>query len=118
MKEEKKHPSPLQSWLIWSSGGLFFLLGFFHRVAPAVLHRELTVDFSLSASSLGALTSLYYYSYTAMQIPTGLLADRFGPRRLLTVGLASTALSSAFFALAQDLFWAGIARFLIGGSFD
>ena len=55
MKEEKNHPSSLQSWLIWSSGGLFFLLGFFHRVAPAVLHRELTVDFSLSASSLGAL---------------------------------------------------------------
>ena len=85
-------------------------------MAPAVLHRELTIDFSLSASSLGGLTSLYFYSYTAMQIPTGLLADRFGPRRLLTVGLASTALSSVFFALAQDLFWAGIARFLIGGS--
>ena len=97
MKEEKIHPSPLQSWLIWSSGGLFFLLGFFHRVAPAVLHRELTVDFSLSASSLGALTSLYYYSYTAMQIPTGLLADLWGPRRLLAFGLISTAISSAFF---------------------
>ena len=94
MKEEKNHPSPLQSWLIWSSGGLFFLLGFFHRVAPAVLHRELTVDFSLSASSLGALTSLYYYSYTAMQIPTGLLADLWGPRRLLAFGLISTAITS------------------------
>ena len=80
MKEEKNHPSPLQSWLIWSSGGLFFLLGFFHRVAPAVLHRELTVDFSLSASSLGALTSLYYYSYTAIHIPTGLLADLPGAK--------------------------------------
>ena len=70
MKEEKNYPSPLQSWIIWSSGGFFFLLGFFHRVAPAVLHRELTVDFSLSASGLGALTSLYYYSYSAMQIPS------------------------------------------------
>ena len=116
MKEEKNHPSPLQSWLIWSSGGLFFLLGFFHRVAPAVLHRELTVDFSLSASSLGALTSLYYYSYTAMQIPTGLLADLWGPRRLLAFGLISTAISSAFFAISEELFWAGVARFLIGGS--
>ncbi|HCP34141.1 MAG TPA: MFS transporter [Deltaproteobacteria bacterium] len=116
MRDDIGYPSPLRSWLIWSSGSLFFLLGFFHRMAPAVLHRELTIDFSLSASSLGGLTSLYFYSYTAMQIPTGLLADRFGPRRLLTVGLASTALSSVFFALAQDLFWAGIARFLIGGS--
>ena len=116
MKEEKNHPSSLQSWLIWSSGGLFFLLGFFHRVAPAVLHRELTVDFSLSASSLGALTSLYFYSYTAMQIPTGLLADLWGPRRLLAFGLISTAISSAFFAISEELFWAGVARFLIGGS--
>ena len=88
----------------------------FPSVAPAVLHRELTVDFSLSASSLGALTSLYYYSYTAMQIPTGSLADLWGPRRLLGFGLISTAISSAFFAISEELFWAGVARFLIGGS--
>ncbi len=116
MKEVKNHPSSLQSWFILSSGGLFFLLGFFHRVAPAVLHRELTLDFTLSASSLGTLTSLYYYSYTAMQILTGLWADLWGPRRLLAFGLISTAISSAFFAMSEELFWAGVARFLIGGS--
>ena len=49
----------------------------------AVLHRELTIEFGLSATSLGGLTVLYFFSYTAMQIPTGLLADSLGPRRLL-----------------------------------
>ena len=102
------------AWTVWSLGAGLFLLGFFHRVAPAVLHRELSLDFGLSAASLGSLSALYFYSYVAMQIPTGLLADRYGPRRLLTAGLVLSTLGAVIFALAPSFFWAGIGRLLIG----
>ncbi|MEK9785033.1 MAG: MFS transporter [Gammaproteobacteria bacterium] len=111
------YPPPRSlAWLVWSLGAGLFLLGFFHRVAPAVLHRELSLDFGLSAAGLGSLSALYFYSYVAMQIPTGLLADRLGPRRLLIVGIVVSTIGALVFAMAPTLFWAGVGRFLIGGS--
>lgn len=110
-----RHAPALLAWAVWSLGAGLFLLGFFHRVAPAVLHRELSLDFGLSAASLGSLSALYFYSYVLMQIPTGLLADRFGPRRLLMAGLVLSTLGAIIFAMAPSLFWAGVGRLLIGG---
>ena len=110
----KPMPPAMLAWTVWSLGAGLFLLGFFHRVAPAVLHRELSLDFGLSAASLGSLSALYFYSYVAMQIPTGLLADRYGPRRLLTAGLVLSTLGAVIFALAPSFFWAGIGRLLVG----
>jgi nitrate/nitrite transporter NarK len=51
-----------------------------------------------------------------MQIPTGMIADRWGPRRLLTVGAGVAALGTALFAFAPTLFWANMGRLLIGAS--
>ena len=113
---QPRYPPASVAWLIWGLGAGFFLLGFFHRVAPAVLHRELSLDFGLSAATLGSLSALYFYSYAAMQVPTGLLVDRLGPRRLLLGGLLVSTLGALIFAFAPDLIWAGIGRFLIGGS--
>ena len=93
------HPPSFLAWSIWSLGAGLFLLGFFHRVAPAVLHRELSLDFGLSAASLGSLSALYFYSYVAMQIPTGLLADRLGPRRLLVSGILLSTVGALIFAV-------------------
>jgi len=101
---------------VWGFGALFYLLGFFHRVAPAVITTELMRDFKISAGALGNLSAFYFYSYVAMQIPTGILADRWGPRRLLTAGALIASAGAVTFALAQDLGWASAGRFLIGGS--
>ncbi len=116
MSIPRNPPPAALAWSVWGLGAGLFLLGFFHRVAPAVLHRELSVDFGLNATSLGSLSALYFYSYVAMQIPTGLIADRVGPRRLLIGGIFISTLGAILFALAPSLFWAGLGRFLIGGS--
>ena len=100
----KRNPPSWLAWSVWSLGAGLFLLGFFHRVAPAVLHRELSLDFGLSAASLGSLSALYFYSYVVMQIPTGLLADRYGPRRLLTAGLVLSTHGAMIFTMSPTLF--------------
>jgi MFS family permease len=104
------------SWTIWGLGGLLYFIGFYQRVAPGVMTEELTSDFGLGAAALGNLSAFYFYSYVAMQVPTGLLADHWGPRRLLTLGAAVAGLGTFLFAIASDVWWANFGRLMIGGS--
>jgi len=104
------------AWLMWGLGALFYLMGFFQRVAPAVMTAELMRDFGIGAAALGNLSALYFYTYVAMQVPTGILADRWGPRRLLSLGALVAGVGTALFALAPGITAAGAGRLLIGGS--
>lgn len=104
------------AWLAWGMGAPLYLIGYFHRVAPAVMTAELMRDFAIGAAALGNLSAFYFYSYVLMQIPTGILADRWGPRRLLTAGALVAGGGGLVFSLAPTLGWAYLGRFLIGGS--
>jgi len=117
MKTNKLTGPPMTlAWLMWGLGALFYLAGFFQRVAPAVMTRELMQDFHISAAGLGHLSGFYFYAYVAMQIPTGILADTLGPRKLLTAGCLVAGMGTLLFALSPGFLGAGIGRFLIGGS--
>ncbi len=109
-------PPARLGWTIWGLAAAFYLFAFFQRVAPGVMTVELSADFGLSASALGNLSAFYFYSYVAMQIPTGILADIWGPRRLLTAGAMLASIGSLFFALSNDFAFAAIGRLMIGAS--
>ena len=109
-------PSLALAWTVWGLGAFFYLIGFYQRVAPAVMTSELMRAFNLDGTGLGHLSGLYFYSYVAMQIPTGMLADAWGPRRLLAGGALTAAAGAMIFALAPSFFWAGLGRLMIGGS--
>lgn len=109
-------PPARVAWTVWSLGAALYLFAFFQRVAPGVMTSELSLDFNLSASALGNLSALYFYSYVAMQIPTGILADLFGPRRLLTTGALVSGVGTLLFAFSSSLAMAGLGRLLIGAS--
>lgn len=104
------------AWALWGLGASLYLIGFFHRVAPGVLGDALSRDFGLGAAALGNLSAFYFYSYVAMQIPTGVLADHWGPRKLLTAGAVAAAIGSLSFALAPSLLLASLGRLLIGAA--
>lgn len=110
------YPPAALAWGIWSLGALVYLVAFFQRVAPAVMTDRLMAEFAIGGAALGNLSAFYFYAYVAMQIPTGLLADRWGPRRLLASGMAIAAVGGALFALSSTLLWAGIGRVLVGAS--
>ncbi|MBE0596110.1 MAG: MFS transporter, partial [Desulfuromonadales bacterium] len=109
-------PPARLAWTIWGLGAALYIIGFFQRVAPGVMTAELMSDFNLGAAALGNLSAFYFYSYVAMQIPTGLLADGWGPRRLLTAGALVAGVGSLGFALGDSFFWACVGRLLVGGS--
>ncbi|MFO1322533.1 MAG: MFS transporter [Burkholderiales bacterium] len=91
-----------------------YLLSYLYRTVNAVISPELTRDLALSPTSLGLLTSAYFLAFAAMQIPVGILLDRYGPRRVEPVLLALAAVGAALFAFAETLAGLAVARAVIG----
>jgi len=110
------HPPLRLAWTVWSLGALLYLFAFYQRVAPAVMTDQLMAEFAIGGAALGNLSAFYFYAYVAMQIPTGVLADRFGPRRVLATGAGIAAIGSLLFACAPSFGWAGFGRLLVGAS--
>ena len=91
-----------------------FVLAFFHRIAPGAIAADLRESFGASATMLGFIAAFYFYPYAAMQLPSGLLADSIGPRRLFTAGSLVAGLGSLVFAYAPDVAWLLAGRALVG----
>ena len=91
-----------------------FVLSFFHRTAPAAIAAELTRAFTINAATLGTLAATYFYVYTLLQIPVGVLADTLGPRRILAAGSLVAGAGSFAFALAPTWEIAAAGRTLVG----
>src|SRR6185312_6891955 len=100
--------------IICSLAAMFYLYEFILQVSPAVMTKELMHDLSLNAAGLGAMAAFYYYAYTFMQLPAGLLSDRFGPRFLLTIATLICVLGAIFFAFTHNVALASTGRFLMG----
>jgi MFS family permease len=91
-----------------------YLLSFFHRVAPAAISGDLQVSFAIGGAQLGTLAATYFYVYTLMQIPTGVLADTLGPRRILFWGGLVAGGGAILFGLAPSFELAFAGRTLVG----
>lgn len=100
----------------FSVGALFYALAFVQRVAPSVMTTELMRDFAVGGAALGTLSGWYFYAYASIQLPVGMLNDRFGPRKLMSVAVAVCALGSFGFALSESVLAASFFRAVIGVS--
>ncbi len=108
--------SPYMPWLIWGLAASFFFLEYIVRVAPSVMVPDLMLTFSASALAIGSLSAWFLYPYIAMQIPVGLLVDRYGPHRILTLMVCLCALGCLVYAIAPYLWVADLGRFMMGFS--
>jgi predicted MFS family arabinose efflux permease len=91
-----------------------YFLSFFFRNVNAIISKDLARDFALSPSELGFLTSTYLLAFAAIQLPLGVLLDRYGPRRVVAVLLCIAAAGALIFGLARDLTMLSVGRALIG----
>lgn len=91
-----------------------YVLSFFHRTAPAAIADELSAAFGASGAALGGLAATYFSAYTVMQVPTGVLVDSLGPRRIVALGGVVAGLGSAAFGLAPTIAVAALGRTLVG----
>lgn len=99
---------------VWGVAALFYLTVFYMRTSPAVMTTELMRDFDITAVQLGNLASFFFYAYLLMQIPTGVLVDSWGPRRLLVGGSLLAGVGCAIFGLTGNFALAAAGRAITG----
>lgn len=100
--------------LIWGSAALFYFYQFIVRSFPSVTVGQMMQELSIQACGVGFLASWYYYGYTTMQIPVGLILDRVGVRYPLTLAVLSCAMGCFVYASTDSLMLMGIGRTLMG----
>ncbi|MDP6173087.1 MAG: MFS transporter, partial [Rhodospirillales bacterium] len=95
-----------------------FTLGYYlssiYRTVNAVLAPDLVRDLDISASELGLLTSAFFISMVFLQVPLGMVLDRYGPRRTSVLLMTLAVAGAALFALADSAPGLFAGRALIG----
>ncbi|MBN1914639.1 MAG: MFS transporter [Parachlamydiales bacterium] len=109
-----KNTSSFLKWSIWSLAAIFYFYEFILRVSPSVMIPELMKSFGITASAVGVLSAFYLYAYAPMQLPVGLIMDRYGIKKVLSVASLICGFGAIFFGIAQTLPLASIGRLMIG----
>lgn len=101
-------------WLICLLGAVFYSYEYFLRITPSAMEHALRAHFGLSATGFGFLSAFYYYAYVPMQVPVGVLMDRFGPKRLLTIACFICVIGTFIFSGTNSAKIATLGRFWVG----
>lgn len=104
----------LYPWIVFILSASFLFYKYLIEVSPSVLANELMSEFNIQGTQLGNLASCYFYAYLIMQIPVGLLLDRFGPRVLTSCAIVLCAFGALLLADAQSFYLACLGRFISG----
>lgn len=91
-----------------------YYVSYLARSVNAVLAPQLAAEFALKPADLGLLTSIFFFTFAACQLPLGLIFDRYGPRRVLSGAMLISALGSALFAVGADFTTLAVGRALMG----
>jgi MFS family permease len=113
-----KHPGGWQQkaypWIVWLLGAGFFFYKYLVQVSPSVMTNDLMKTFQINAAGLGNLSAFYFYAYLIMQVPVGILIDKYSPRLLTAAAIFVCGLSTFIFSQTNSLGLACVARALIG----
>ena len=102
-----------RAYLAWAAVATAYAIAFLQRVSPQSVSLNFMHDFSTDAAGVAMLASSYFWGYTLMQIPAGLLVDRYGVKRVVLFSMAASSLGSAAFALAPNLLDVFAARLVV-----
>jgi sugar phosphate permease len=103
-----------RAWLMWAAAVTVYFVAVFNRSSLGVAGLDAEHRFGIQAAALSTFSMLQMIVYASMQIPVGLLIDRFGPRRMLLTGLAVMCAAQACFAAVASFGLALVARGLLG----
>ena len=113
-KNTNRKPVNISGWLVWMAAGLFYCYEVVLRAGPGVMTQGIMDTFTIDATHLGLLTSFYYYAYVPLQIPSGMLLDKIGPRVVITFSSLLCTIGTWLFATTTDIHVAQFARFILG----
>lgn len=102
------------SWIVWLLGSTFYFYEFLLQVSPNVMMPDLSAHFHINALHFGYLATFYFVAYSIMQMPAGVLMDKYGARRLLTAATLICACGTLLLVQAPSFGFVELARFATG----
>jgi MFS family permease len=99
---------------VWGVGVAAYIVSITNRSSLSAVGVDAAVRFDADASTLSMFAVIQLAVYGGMQIPVGLLLDRFGARPIITIGMVLMAVGQFTLAFAPDVAWAIAARMLLG----
>lgn len=102
------------SWLVCGVAALFYCYEFLLRVSASIMVPQLERFYHLTALNIANLNATYYYTYLIMQIPVGILIDKFGPKKPLCYAVLLCVIGAIGFAHARSLWLEEVSRGLMG----
>ncbi len=103
-----------RAWGTWLIAASFLLFQLMLQLSAGVMVHDLMQSYSLTALGAGLLAGTYYYIYSALQTPAGMLMDHFGARKLLTIGAVICSIGCVIFAVSGSVSIAVLGRLLMG----
>ena len=101
-------------WVVWTILAATYVFVTFHRMGTGVVKNELQEAFNIGTAQFANIGSMYFYAYFIMQIPSGILADKLGPKKTVFMFSILAAIGSVMFGLAPNIYVAYFGRFLVG----
>lgn len=101
-------------WIVLASVLFTYCVIVSQRTAPGLITDQLMKEFTLTASTIGLLSSVQFLAYAGLQIPIGILSDRYGPNLFLVVGTLVNGLGTLLYSVAPNEHLLLIARLLVG----
>ena len=112
--DSRRYMQTIYPWFVWFLGASFFFYKYLVQVSPSVMTTDLMHAFNINGVGLGNLSACYFYAYLLMQIPVGILLDKFSPRYLTALAILVCGVSTFVFSETNSLPLACISRAFIG----
>ncbi|WP_115711469.1 MFS transporter [Legionella sainthelensi] len=106
--------SRVVAWFVWVVASIFYAYQYVLRVMPNIMMDDITSQFHIDATVFGQFSGIYYLGYSLMHLPIGIMLDRFGPRKVMTVCILLPVIGLLPLIFADNWIYPLIGRALIG----
>ena len=93
MKKSHSHSISKDIYISWFILASFYLYQYILRSSPGVLIEEIRHEFGMNADNFALMGSMYYYGYSLMQVPLGILVDRVGVRKTAIFSISASSVT-------------------------
>ncbi len=102
------------AWCVWLIASIFYAYQYILRVMPNIMLPDIMQQFHINAADFGQFSGIYYIGYSLMHLPIGIMLDRHGPRKVMTVCILLTVIGLIPIIFSSHWVYPVLGRALIG----
>lgn len=102
------------AWMVWIIASIFYAYQYILRVMPNIMLNDMIAQFGINATTFGQFSGVYYIGYSLMHLPIGIMLDRYGPRKVMSICILLTVIGLTPLLFADYWIYPIAGRFLVG----